>query len=159
MFGVGAARLRGRPVTPGDHGCSHAITTPMGVTGVNDGTAVRNDATLLLGLDGLVVERVERAADGRRVVYVVTAEATLVLHRAVVPARVVHRVGTGGAGSGADDGSAAGVGRGCGRRWVVGDGEGCGASEWFVVGDGDGCGPRSGGLVGRGRSGSGGGVG
>src|SRR6266511_4449410 len=76
MFGVGAARLRGRPVTPGDHGCSHAITTPMGVTGVNDGTAVRNDATLLLGLDGLVVERVERAADGRRVVYVVTADET-----------------------------------------------------------------------------------
>ena len=46
----------------------------MGVTGVDDGTAVRADATVLLDLDGLVVERVERAVDGHRVVYVVTAD-------------------------------------------------------------------------------------
>src|SRR4051794_6061357 len=79
---VGAAWGRGRARDLGDHGCCQGSSRSRGeVTGLVQGTcfrdaqsAVERAATLLLGIEGLAVQRVELDPDGARVAHVVTAE-------------------------------------------------------------------------------------
>src|SRR4051794_9232982 len=81
---VGAAWGRGRARDLGDHGCCQGSSWSRSeVTGLVQGTcfryaqsAVERGATLLLGIEGLAVQRVELDPDGARVAHVVTdAEA------------------------------------------------------------------------------------
>src|SRR4051794_33920397 len=87
---VGSSNLTGQAGTPwrrgrardlGDHGCCPRSSSARGeVTGLVQRTcfrdaqgAVERGATLLLGIEGLAVERVELDPDGARVAHVVTA--------------------------------------------------------------------------------------